>query len=208
MEIKARIKVNSGSRSIVKLGFMFKATLILFLVTGCITFGVSAAKSSLLACVLLVSLGLFFFYVFFKMLDAAFFSEEIILGESEIKYLKKTITGYDEKTFLFSEIKSLGFAGYQAYTAHPMDNPTIDFTGLGAGERELQYVIDAGTLEIVTDAGAFRFGKNLPSWEAEEVIAKLQEITGNRFLRKDQVPPIDEPPFENEEGGETDEVKA
>jgi hypothetical protein len=62
----------------------------------------------------------------------------------------------------------------------------VDFTGLGTSERELQYLIDDGTIEITTETENLRFGKNMTSWETEEVIEQLEAITKRKFSAKPQ----------------------
>ena len=79
-----------------------------------------------------------------------------------------------------NEILYFGFADQQ-YTKHTMDNPIIDFTGLATQERELQYVIDEGNIKIETTDRTIKFGKNMPSWDVEDVVEEVEAFTGIKF---------------------------
>ncbi|MNE44313.1 hypothetical protein D3C80_1385330 [compost metagenome] len=75
----------------------------------------------------------------------------------------------------------MAFIGTIEYTEHPLQNNIVDITGLATTEKELQFLIDEGTMEIVTASEKFRFGKNIPSWEAERIINLVNVFLGNRI---------------------------
>ena len=109
-----------------------------------------------------------------------FFSETLIVTKQSIAIIHKNLANTKESVVNFNEIHYFGFANQQ-YTKHTMDNPTLDVTGLAQRESELQYIIDEGNIKIETSSKAIKFGKNMPSWDVEEVIEEIEEFTGLKF---------------------------
>lgn len=105
-----------------------------------------------------------------------------MVTKENITLVRKSLSQTKEYVFKINAIKYFGFANQQ-YTKHPMDNPVIDFTGLAAQEKELQYIIDEGNIKIETDTKNIKFGKNIPSWEVEEIIEEIELFTGRKFSK-------------------------
>ncbi len=101
------------------------------------------------------------------------------------------MSNFKRYEFDLNQIKCFGFSEQQ-YTKHPMDNPIVDFTGLGTQEKELQYIIDEGNILIETDSKNIKFGKHVPSWEVEVLLEKIESFTGRKFTK-----PILNTPSEN-----------
>lgn len=180
MEESIKIELNSKASSVIKTGLTVRALFILLPVIGSITMGINFLKESITASFILIVIGLVLFRVFFKMLDSVFFKEYIILTKQQISIVHKTVSSLKKYDFNLNDIIYLGFAE-QHYTKNQMDNPVVDFTGLGVGERELQYVIDEGNIKLETATKAIKFGKNMPSWDVEEVIGQIESFIGSRF---------------------------
>jgi hypothetical protein len=140
--------------------------LLLAFITACICFSISIVL----------------FIVFFKLLNAAFFKEHLMVSNESITVIRKYLSNIEKHVFNLSEITYLGFSEQQ-YTKHTMDNPIVDFTGLATQEKELQYVIDEGNILLVTNTSSVKFGKNMPSWDIEEVIEKIETFTSRKFVR-------------------------
>ena len=111
-----------------------------------------------------------------------------------IEITKKDITVIDQypfskklKTFPIADISHIGFVGQRKYTPHPLDGNTMDFNGFATMEKEMQYLIKDGTIEIFYNGAGRRFGKNLPSWDAEEIIEKITAFTGNNLSIDDKL---------------------
>ncbi len=174
------IKLNSGSNSILKIGFLFRAIFILIFVLGSALLGLNIIEDSLIGALICFAICFVLFLVFYNILNAAFFSESLIVTKQTVTVIHKNLGNTKKSLINFNEIKYFGFADQQ-YTKHTMDNPILDITGLATQERELQYIIDEGTIQIETSSKTLKFGKNMPSWEVEEVIEEIEQFTGLRF---------------------------
>jgi hypothetical protein len=180
------INLNSGSRPILKFGFLLRAFFILLIVIGVAMLGISFYKESVVGALICFIAAIVLFLAFFKILNAAFFSEQLIVTKDDITVIRKNISDSDKSVFRVDEIKYFGYAD-QHYTKHPMDNPIVDITGLATQEKELQYVIDEGKIRIETSAKDMKFGKNLASWDVDEVMDKIESFLGMKFT----APPVE-----------------
>jgi hypothetical protein len=180
------INIKAQVKPIIKLGFAFQGFVIILAIIGFFFMGYFALKDSVILAMVCFAIAIFFYFVSRKYFDNVFLKEQIsIEGDNLIVLITK---GGNEKKYVFEldEIKYLGHVGGVEYTEHPMNNKIVDFTGLGTSERELQYLIDDGTIEITTETENLRFGKNMTSWETEEVIEQLEAITKRKFSAKPQ----------------------
>jgi hypothetical protein len=109
-----------------------------------------------------------------------FMSEHIIVDCHKLSY-KKTVLFFT-KTIVFPIDKpiSIKHIGRQKFTKHPLDSGTIDYTGLGTAERELQYLIKDGTMELTGGKTKLIFGREISTWDAEVIISKI-----HKFIHKE-----------------------
>lgn len=111
----------------------------------------------------------------------ALYREYIIVNTQKLTVVNQTGSNTKKKVFEIDAIKKLAFVGTIDYTDHPLKNDIIDITGVVTTEKELQFLIDEGTMEITTANESFRFGKNIPSWEAERIIHLVKDFLGDRI---------------------------
>lgn len=164
----------------IKTGMSVKASLIFLLAALCLWSAIRFWEESWLAVVILLVIGIFLFRIAYKMLGSAFFKETLLISPTTITIVQISAGSTTEHEFKLDDIIYLGYAN-QEYTKHQMDNPVVDFTGLGVGERELQYVIDEGNIKLQSRDKTIKFGRNMPSWDVEEVVEKIEAITGRKF---------------------------
>lgn len=180
------INVKAQVKPIIKFGFAFQGFVIIIGIIGFVFLGYDFFSNSSIIGMICFAIALFFYFVARKYFDNVFLKEQISIdGNSLIVLITK---GGNEKKYVFEldDIKYLGHVGGVEYTEHPMNNRIVDFTGLGTTERELQYLIDDGTIEITTEEESLRFGKNMTSWETDDVIEQLEAITKRKFSSKPQ----------------------
>ncbi len=182
MDEVIKIDLKSEGRSVIKTGMSVKAGLIFFLAALCLWSAIRFWQESWLAVVILLVIGVVLFRIAYKMLGSAFSKESVLISPESITIIQVSAGTTTQHKFKLDDIVYLGYANQQ-YTAHQMDNPVVDFTGLGVGERELQYVIDEGNIRLQTRDKVIKFGRNMPSWDVEEVIERIESITGRKFGR-------------------------
>ena len=128
--------------------------------------------------------GLFFIYIVIKQLRPAFEREYIVLDNNTVTIYRQHFFVKTSEDFPITDLLSIEHVGHRKFTEHPMTNSVVDFTGLAAGEKYVQTMVDDGTIEIISKDKVVRFGKNIPSWDAEKIINELEKKTKRR-LRKD-----------------------
>lgn len=171
-------------KTVIKFGLAFQGFLILLVLPVFVLLGLQIVKEIPLLSLLPFGGAIFFFFVGKKYLEKVFYKEYILLNRETLTLVQKTMWERKDKKVFVKDIQFFGFAGELEYTKHPMDNPIVDFTGLGTTEREIQFIIDEGTIEIETNGQVIRFGKNVPSWDAEEIIGKAESYLGTKFKSK------------------------
>lgn len=180
-----RIPLGSRNSPILRFGFVLQGVLLML---GVIVFAVATmhifSGNTLVLAILSLLAAILFFLLARQYFNNVFFKEWIAINGSQIKIVNKNLTDYREKVFETGDIKFLGYAGRLKYTEHPMHSEVLDITGLATVEKELQYLIDEGTMEIETDWEVFRFGKNMTSWDAEEAITQLESYLQKKFPKK------------------------
>lgn len=176
-----RIDFSPKVKPIIKAVLSIRGFLMLLIAIGALHTCITYYKESLLVAFICLAVFIFFLILSKKFLEQVFFHEYLILKRDAICVYYKTFLQEKEMVFPLNHILQFGFAGQQKYTNNAMHNNVIDFTGLEASEKEMQYIIDNGTLEIVSNEMSHRFGKNMASWDAETVIEKVENYFGRKF---------------------------
>ena len=178
------INLKPKIKSAIKIGFVFQGVLILLLTIALFSLSIQAFLSITIISILCIVGAIIYFIVGRNYLRNVFYKEQITVSKNELTIIYKSLGINKTYDFDLNDIKYFGHVGTVEYTEHPMNNPIIDFTGLGVGERELQFLIDDGTIEIATSDETIRFGKNMTSWDTEEIIEQIEQYTGKKFISK------------------------
>lgn len=158
MEAELRIDLNPKVKPIIKAVLSLRGFLMVLIGLGSLHTGITFLGESTLVAIICFVVFILFIFIGKKFLEQVFFHEYIILNKDAMHIYHKTFLQETKSTFLLKELKHFGFAGQQKYTHNAMHSEVMDITGLQATEKELQYVIDNGTLEIETD------NKKTPLW--------------------------------------------
>ncbi len=134
--------------------------------------------------ILAIGGGLFFIYIVIKQVRPAFEREYILLDKNTVTIYRRHLFGSTSEDFPVIDLISIEHVGHRQYTEHPMANSVVDVTGLVAGEKYVQTMVDDGTMEIVSKDKVVRFGKNVPSWDADKIISELEKKTKRRLSKK------------------------
>ncbi len=207
------IDLSSNSRSIIKVGLLIRASLILIFSVSAGLGGLNFISDSLIAGLIFFAISLVLLLVFLKTLGAVFYKEQLLVTRGSLTVIHSSLGNSRKQVFELHDILFLGFANQQ-YTPHPLDNPVMDVIGVATQEKEMQYVIDEGNIKLETKNKSIKFGKNMPSWDVEEVIEKVENFTGRKFAKphlqanlesiavEDDITDGDEPATENESQAE------
>jgi hypothetical protein len=179
-----RIEIRPSVNKAIKAGLAFQGFLILLAGLAGLGFTVYLLFEVPAAGIFTFLVTLLYFVLAKRYLGKVFYKEFILVSPEQLVVVHKTWWEEKKHEFEIKDISFFSFAGYFEYTKHPMDNKIVDFTGLGVGERELQFIIDEGTLEIETPEKVLRFGKEVPSWDAEEIIKEAEAHARIKFNNK------------------------
>lgn len=158
--------------------FLFGSALALFLNT----FGLMEDMGIMI--LLPIGTTILYFLIANKFLSNVYFKEFIDIDEENdtLSLIKKTLFSEKSKKIILSNVRSIKFVGRIEYTNHTMNNDIVDFTGLNTREKELQYLIDEGTIQVETNDEVFRFGKNMSSWNADELYKDFLSVKNWDFI--------------------------
>jgi hypothetical protein len=177
-----RININQNSKFIVKKILLLKASLFLILAIAAIYWSIDLFfVAGSVAFFFFAIIPLIFLIIAIKFFEKSFFQEYILVEKEKIEIVQQSLLNKEIHRFLVSEITLFDFVGAENFTNNAMHNPVFDITGLQASEKEVQYLIDRGTVLIETQSTTFRFGKNLPSWEADEIIDQIETYLNQSF---------------------------
>ena len=106
--------------------------------------------------------------------------ETICVNATHITIIDKSLFGKKERRFDLKFVKQISVAQAEDFTPHPMEdnNAAINFA---VNERLIRYQISDGNMMIAAGKIQHRFGKNIPSWDAEEMILEIERYTGRSF---------------------------
>lgn len=180
--VELKIDFQKTIKPILKNIFLFNGCL-MFCSIPLILFVISQTwKDSPISTIILFIALIFTFIVAKKYHSNALYQEFIIVNTQTLTVTNQIGHGnVKRKVFEIDQIVKLAFIGATEYTEHPLKNDIVDITGLATTEKELQFLIDEGTMEIITSNEKFRFGKNIPSWEAERIINLVKGFLGDRI---------------------------
>ena len=180
------IDLKPQTKAVIKIGFAFMGFLIMLGVGAFLFMALTIITDITVLAVFLIGAAILFFYISKKYFQNVFYKEQIMVEGDKLIVSNKSWGTEKVYEFNMNDISFFGHVGMREYTEHPMNNNVVDFTGLGTGERELQYLIDDGTIEISTEDEVLRFGKNMSSWDTEEVITKIEKYTNRKFSNKNE----------------------
>ena len=172
--MEKRIEIKNENKSILKFGFGLTAFFAFFSVFMFALLGVLYFKKEPFSSILYFGIAIFFFVVARNYMANTFYQEYIILNNEKIKIVYKSLGKFKENEFELKNVKYIKFVDERNFTNHPLDSKTMDYTGFGVAEKEVQKIISDGTIEIATAETKLRFGKEIPSWEAERVIDEIK----------------------------------
>ena len=133
------------------------------------------------------SFAIFGFYLGTKYINRAFNKEMVEITRGSITITDKYLWNKKANTFAIHEIVGLDFVGRNKFTPHPLAGNSIDYTGFGVSETELQFIIEDGSIEIASKHEKRRFGKNVPSWDEEIIVERLTKFINGRTEEKNHV---------------------
>src|ERR1700741_953940 len=117
MSDSIKIDINSGTKSVLKVGFVLRAILVLSSLLSLAFLAIGFFRESPIGSLICFSLAFGLLIVIFKILSAAFLKEYVIITKNTITVFQKNASGVKNYPVEISEIISFGFSK-QEYTKH------------------------------------------------------------------------------------------
>lgn len=107
--------------------------------------------------------------------------ESMKVTATQIIITLSSLFGSKDKVFPIDRVKEIGVAGEEDFTPHPLEDNNAAVQ-LMINERLIRYQITDGNMYISDGKTQVRFGKEIPSWDAEEIVTAIEQYTGRTFL--------------------------
>jgi len=129
--------------------------------------------------------GILYVFMSIAYLKRAFRKEIVEVTRTVFSIQKKTLFVNKIHSYLISDISHFKFIGENKFTPHALQVYNFDYLGTQTAEIQLQDVIKDGTLEFFCKGERIRFGMDVLSWDAEEIIFRIQQFAGNNLQMGD-----------------------
>lgn len=107
--------------------------------------------------------------------------ELLRITDTDITITLSSLFGKKDKVFPLARVKEIGVADDENFTPHPLEDNNAAIQ-LMVNERLIRYQITDGNMYISDGKEQVRFGKEIPSWDAEEIVEKIEQYTGRTFM--------------------------
>ena len=188
-EIEDSLEIDflNTTKPILKFGFIFQAVIYILFSIGSVFVILHTmfeiANLTALFFLIPLTFGILMFLAGRKYFNQSFYHQEILIKNGSLHIFETTLFSQNKKSYPLNEISYLTFSGQQKLTDHIMTHNSFDAFGFGTQEKEIQNIIADGTISFFYQGTTIRFGKNIPSWDAEEILEKINTFTENKITK-------------------------
>ena len=194
---KLRIELSPPVKPVIGLGLFLSG--FYFLVAGVYYLsGTMAVSGNPGGIVLMLLFALLYFLVGGSFLRRVIQYEIIEVTHDTISIVNKYLLNRRSQNYSWDKVSDIFFVGREAFTPHPFEGKHFDI-GFGAFEKQVNYLISDGNMILVSSGESIRFGRNIPSWDAEDFLSQIEDFTGRNFIRPAEANPIDDSEWMSEE---------
>jgi len=172
---ETRIEMMKNDKAIFNFGFVVTAFFSFAATFGFTYLGILDYQNEPFYSVLFIALAITFFVLAEKYITNKFHKKYVVVNNKTLKVVYNTWGKFRESEFELKKIIAIKFIDKENLTNHSLTNETMNCLGFGTAEREMQYMKSKGAIEIKTKDNHFRFGKDIPSWEADRFIMLVEK---------------------------------
>ena len=132
---------------------------------------------------IVTGLMLFLLYLFKRFIELNSFFEQVIVSSNDLTISIKSMVSKKTTTIPLKDIEYFGPVTADFYNDQHspfIQTYVMDRTNLGV-YHERQNLVDNGGMEIRTAKKKIRFGKNMVSWDVENIVRQVESHTGIYF---------------------------
>jgi hypothetical protein len=175
------IKISPSMKPIIKFGLVFQGLLYAFTLIGLIFMFFKTIDDMGFVTFGFFALAVICFIIGRKYLSRVFYKESVVTTKTELIIIENSLFEKKIHKYLIDEISNISFIGQNEFTPNLITGSEIYSNGLRIGENEIQYLIEDGTIGFFHNGITKRFAKNIASWDAEEIISRIESFTGKKF---------------------------
>lgn len=153
----------------------------------------------------LVMLGLSGAYLFaaYKFLNKAFQTEKLIVSKDSLTIRRTGFFSRQERTYTNTFISGLTHVEKPTLTRHPLAGQSFDYLGFQTGQAVINEMHGDKRISFMYEGRKVAFGENVYSWEFDELVLLLYNVTQNDFRYTDE---MEKEMFAGDEGFMLDEA--
>jgi hypothetical protein len=123
---------------------------------------------------------------FYRLMKRATESEKIFVNKKTLEIIKSGFSNRDVECFAIDKISDFKFSEKKKFAPHPLKGETFDYLGFQTEQEVIQDLHMEGRVSFVYDNRIIKFGRDLTSWEFNELEVLLYDLTGNDFRYTDK----------------------
>ncbi len=116
-----------------------------------------------------------------RFLSRMAYREQLLVENAHFTIIQTTFLKKQVHRYLWTEMGHLHYASNPKKTDHPLKGKHIDYWGFDTQEHVVQRLYQEGNLYFNYDGYAVRFGRNIYSWHAEEIVRMICLYAGDRL---------------------------
>jgi len=137
---------------------------------------------SVIALLAIVAFGI----AFYRFINKATESETLFVDKERLELIVSRLFKQQKRSFLLTDISEFRFLETERYEPHPLKGESFDYLGFQTEQRVIQDLHMEGRVSFMYQGRQIRFGKDLVSWEFNELEVLLYDLTGNDFRYTDK----------------------
>jgi hypothetical protein len=116
-----------------------------------------------------------------RFLSRMAYREQLIIENAHFTIIQTTFFKKQVQRFLWTDMGHLHYACRDKKTDHPLKGKHFDYWGFDTQEHLIQRLYQEGNLYFNYDGYMIRFGRNIYSWHAEEIVRMIRLYAGERL---------------------------
>ena len=125
--------------------------------------------------------GMLYVIAALRFLSRIAYREQLLLDGMHFTIIQRTFFSRQVQRYLWHEMGPLHYIGKPQKTDHPLKGKHYDYWGFEAHEHIIQHLHHDGNLYFRYQNYAVRFGRDIYSWHAEEMVRMMQLYAGSRL---------------------------
>jgi hypothetical protein len=147
---------------------------------------VDSGTTSILAVTFAIIFSGAFLIGFYRFLNKGTETEKLFINQQKLDIIVASVFKTHKRSFLVTGISDFKFLEREQYQPHPLKGETFDYLGFQTQQQVIQDLHSKGRVSFVYQGTQVRFGKELASWEFDELEVLLFDLTGNDFRYTDK----------------------